>query len=176
MTRDEMKEVLIMMQATYPKWQPESLTATIDAWYALFRDYQKIAVDAALNTYIKTSDSAFAPSASQIMGIIRTANSKPLGVMTSQEAWDLVNRASQRALYYAEEEFEKLPPLVQKAVGSVANIREIAKMDSETVQGVEKSTFKRTYDMLVQRQEEYNKIPTSARTMIQNATQNLLEG
>lgn len=176
MNRDETKEILMTMQAVYPNWKPESLTVTVNAWETMLKDYPKQVVEAALNTYIATSESAFAPSVSQLIGIIRTANTKPLAIVTSQEAWDLVCKASQNASYHAEEEFEKLPPLVKKAVGSASNLREMALMDISAMQTVEKSTFKRTYDALVQRQEEYEKIPARVRDLIQNTTQNILEG
>jgi len=175
MTRDETKEIVMKVDVLYPNWKPENLTLTVDAWWAVLREYPKDVVDAALSTFVTGNDTAFAPAPGQLIGIIRKANTKPLDGMTASEAWDLVYKALSNSSYNNNEEFEKLPELCQKAVGSAANLRSMA-IDENFNFGVEKSLFERKYEELQRRQEEYDKIPVSVRELIQGTELKMLEG
>ena len=73
------------------------------------------------------------------------------------------------------EEFEKLPEACQRAVGSAANLKEWALMDSERVETVEQSHFIRNYRTTVQRISEEKKLPESIRLLIASMRDNALE-
>ena len=86
--------------------------------------------------------------------------------MTDLEAWELVRRAISNSGYHADEEFQKLPELVQKAVGNPANLREWATMDIETVNSVEQSHFIRAYRSVVSREKDLQKLSPVMRQLI----------
>ena len=82
------------------------------------------------------------------------------------EAWSLVRRAIQNSLYHADEEYSKLPPIVQKAVGSPDNLRGWAAMDAATVSSVTASNFIRTYSSEVEQAAYLEKIPGDVRDLL----------
>ena len=141
MTRDEVKKIIMVIATTYPNWKPENMTNTVDVWYTLFADYPASLIQKALKEYICRDTKGFAPVPGQIIANIPLEG----GYLNEQEAWDLVYKAICNSGYHSKEEFEKLPPECQKAAGSANNLKELALMDIETVQSVEKSHFIRTY-------------------------------
>ena len=96
--------------------------------------------------------------------------------MTDLEAWALVRKALSNGTYGAEQEFAKLPPLVQKAVGSPANIREMAQADMESVATVFQSQFLRAYRSETQRAADLAKLSPKLRTLLEGTTANMIEG
>ena len=95
--------------------------------------------------------------------------------MSELEAWSLVRKAVRNSGYHSVEEFEKLPEACQRAVGSAANLKEWALMDSERVETVEQSHFIRNYRTTVQRISEEKKLPESIRLLIASMRDNALE-
>ena len=69
-----------------------------------------------------------------------------------------MSKAIANGNYHAEEEFNKLPPLLQRAVGSPDNIRELASTNADTVQSVEKSHFIRSYNLLLESERQRRKM------------------
>ena len=88
------------------------------------------------------------------------------------EAWALVSRALRNGYYGANEEFEKLPPLVQKAVGSPGNLRNWAQTDAKSIENVIQSNFMRAYKTVVNREKEVERMPADVRALIENVNKN----
>lgn len=82
------------------------------------------------------------------------------------QAWALVAKAIRNGIYGAEEEFAKLPPAVQRAVGNPGNIREWATMDSKSVQSVVQSNVMRTYRSVVAKNNQMQRLPVDVKAMI----------
>ena len=59
-----------------------------------------------------------------------------------------------------------MPPACQRAIGSPASLRELAQIDTETVETVEQSHFIRAYNTQLEREREDAKIPSSVRALI----------
>lgn len=70
MTREETKKLLLTIEAAYPHFKPENATLTVDTWHWALKDYPAPAIMNALQKYIKSSKSGFAPSVSQLIGDI----------------------------------------------------------------------------------------------------------
>jgi hypothetical protein len=68
--------------------------------------------------------------------------------------------------YNAAEEFQRLPPLLQRIVGSPNQLREWAIMEAETVNSVVQSNFMRSYKAVVAQEKERAMLPESTRQMI----------
>lgn len=68
--------------------------------------------------------------------------------------------------YNSEEEFAKLPEACQRAVGTAANLKEWALMDSDQVATIEQSHFIRNYRTSVQRMKEEARLPENVRMLI----------
>lgn len=179
MTRNEMSRVIKAMKATYPKYymgmSQNDVEGMLDVWSALFVNYKLSTVMAGLQAFIMADTKGFPPSPGQIVDIIhKTAAGKK--ELTATEAWALVRRAVSNSSYHAEEEFDRLPDIVKRAVGSPGNIRELAATDSSTFESVEKSHFIRAYNTELQRMQEQEKIPAEVRLTISEGMESLKSG
>lgn len=174
MTRDEVKEMLMVIQAAYPNYKQQEKTAAVDIWYMMLKDYECSVVEAALKMYIATDTSGFAPAIGQLIDKINTVTAPP--ELNSMTAWGLVSKALSNGLNGAEKEFEKLPPTVKKAVGSPENLRHWAMSDVRSVETVIQSNFIRSYEAEVRRKNEAAKTPKDVMALIDKiSNQKLLE-
>jgi hypothetical protein len=173
MTREETKKIIRIIIDSYPNYKPSDLSETVDVWCMMLEEYSYQQIAVALKAYILTDTSGFAPSIGQLVGKLHSvARNDELNEM---EAWALVSNAIKNGYYGAEEEFAKLPEVVQKAVGTPANLRAWAHTDEQSIENVVQSNFMRTYRMVVKRESEYAKMPTSIKNLIGGGTnENLL--
>lgn len=157
MTVEETKKLLITINALYPNWKVENPEATTQAWSWALADYPADGINAALQIYLKTDKSGFAPSVPQLIGAMH----KPIEneQLSEGEAWALVKKAIQDGNYHAEERFNELPPLVRRAVGGAGMIRQWAQTDSDEVNTVVMSNFQRTYRAILSKQDFRERIP-----------------
>ena len=170
MTRDDTKLIIKALTATYPNYKPRDLSETVDIWSAMLVDYDYSTISQALQKYIMTDTSGFAPSIGQIVGMIPTKTSRePL------EAWSLVRKAISNATYNADEEFAKLPVECQVAIGSAQNLKEMAQMPSDTVESVEQSHFIRSYQGVIKRLDDERRLPKQYRSYTEQIAQKIQE-
>lgn len=166
MTEKEVKQLLAMTQAVYPNYNPPSREAAVNAWLMCLSEYDNNVVMAAFKAYITTDTSGFAPSIGQLLDKLHAIqNPQELNEM---EAWSLVSKALRNGYYGAVEEFNNLPPLVQKAVGSPDNLRNWSQTDTNSIENVVQSNFMRSYRLVVNRENEIKKMPADVRTLIEN--------
>lgn len=154
------------IQTFYPNYQVENKEFTINAWYSIIGDCDYKPMEKALRAYITTDTSGFAPSIGQLINKLHEVQSPQ--ELNEMEAWLLVSKALRNGTYGAVEEFNKLPPLVQKAVGSPDNLRNWAQTDSESIENVVQSNFMRTYRTVVNRAKEYRKMPKDIQALIES--------
>lgn len=164
MTREETKQILMSMLAAYPNYKPSDKTVAVNLWSEMLSEYSYPQVSAALKAYIRSDTSGFAPSIGQIVDKIQTINSP--AALSEMEAWSLVSRALRNGYYHAEEEYAKLPPLVQKAVGAPSQLRNWAVTDIESVENVIQSNFMRTYRAALKYEQEMAKMPAELRKIM----------
>lgn len=167
MTKNEVVKLLMTIQTFYPNYQVENKEFTINAWYSIIGDCDYKPMEKALRAYITTDTSGFAPSIGQLINKLHEVQSPQ--ELNEMEAWLLVSKALRNGTYGAVEEFNKLPPLVQKAVGSPDNLRNWAQTDSESIENVVQSNFMRTYRTVVNRAKEYRKMPKDIQALIESA-------
>lgn len=164
MTREQTKTFIRGLVALYPNWHPQNLTDTVDAWQWALNDYPLEIVQAALTIYIKTNGTGFAPSVSQLIDCMHAP--KESNRLTEGEAWALVLKAIRNSGYDSEEEFTKLPPAIQKAVGTPSTLRQWALCDSDEVNTVIMSNFQRSYRITVEREKFNAKVPPKIATVL----------
>ena len=172
MTREDTQRFLLSIQSLYPNWKPENKTATVNAWHWALEEYPAEAVMKALQRYVKTNNTGFAPSVSQIINCIY----KPLenDIESEGMAWCLVKQAIQDGIYHAEERFSELPKLVQKAVGSPNMIRQWASTDSSEVNTVIMSNFQRNYRTIVERHRDDVRMDPSMKDLIEMVSNRMI--
>lgn len=162
MTRDDTKKILMRIQSVFPNWKPAAdLRFVVDTWCEYLDEYSYEQVLIALKAYISTDTSGFAPSIGQLVD--RIHNLSCPCELNEMEAWSLVSKAIRNSYYNAETEFEKLPDVVKKAVGSPSNLRNWSQTDIESIENVVQSNFIRTYRIVLKREKENRKLPESVR-------------
>lgn len=168
MSRDEVKQLLMRIQATYPNWKPQpNIQMVVDVWYEYLADYKYNVMLAGLNAYITTDTSGFAPSVGQVIQTLKNYRNKDeVGEM---QAWGMIYKAISNGSYHAKEEYDNLPPLLQKVVGSPQSLKEWAMMDIATVNSVVQSNVLRTYKVLRQSEIETERIPERVRLALDKA-------
>lgn len=165
MTREETVKIIRIMCDCYPNYKPSNLSETVDVWNMMLEEYSYSQISMALKTYVHSDTSGFAPSIGQLIGKIQTISQpQELDGMT---AWGLVSKALRNGTYGAVEEFNKLPPLVKQAVGMPDNLKNWATSDYQTIETVIQSNFLRTYETVVKRANEINRMPDDIKSLIE---------
>lgn len=170
MTEEQVGELLMTIQAYYPNYNPPDKKITLNAWYIMLAEYPEELVSQALRACIATNTSGFAPDVGQIISKMQTISQpQQLDGMT---AWGLVSKALRNGTYGAVEEFNKLPPLVRQAVGMPDNLKNWATADYQTIETVIQSNFLRTYETVVKRANEINRMPDNIKSLIEKTNAN----
>lgn len=167
--REQFKILVKAMKAVYTK--PEFLPDqdAFNVWYMMLKDLSYEVLTNAVQKHMMTSP--YPPTIADLRSA--AAQFLPGGSateLTELEAWEMVRRAISNSGYHSNEEFEKLPELVQKAVGNPANLREWAMMDIETVNSVEQSHFIRAFRSVVSREKDMQKLSPVMRQLIERVS------
>lgn len=140
MTKQEFFVLTNEMKAVYAgqKFIPDKVS--MEVWYKLLCDIPFDLAEKAVVKYMQTEK--FPPTPADIRSLAEEINRG--SEMGEAEAWAMVYKAICRSNYESEEQFDKLPPMIQKAVGSARQLRTWA-ADSDFNSSVESSNFKRAY-------------------------------
>ena len=168
MTREETKDLMAILKAAYPNFykdiSKEEAKAAVDLWATIFSDTPAKLVIEAVKSMICTLK--YPPTIADVKEKIHLLT-QPQS-MSELEAWNTVRRAI--SYYDAQENYNSLPPMLQKIVGSPNQLREWALMDVETVNSVIQSNFMRSYKAKVAQEKEYAMLPESTKQLIQSIT------
>ena len=127
-------------------------------WYEELKDIPYQAAYIALRKYV--SINKFAPTIADIREQASELKTKNEEELNETAAWALVLKAMRRAAYYAEEEFEKLPVVVKRAVFSPGQLREWAileDIDGKTMTVIQ-ANFQRTFRNEMRIEKEKGKL------------------
>lgn len=144
MTMQEWREVAQMMNLLYDDGRlmfESDDKAKLMAWYSCLSDLEYEGVAKAVRNLVMKSP--YKPKVADIRKeyvAITTTD-----VMLEQEAWQYVKLALRNSTYGSEEEFAALPQIVQDAVVSPDALKEWSQLDSEEVNTVIQSLFKRQF-------------------------------
>lgn len=163
---EDARKFVAVLMVTYPNYNPIDEELSAETWASVTEEYTYDQVNVALKSYMKSNTSGFAPVPGQIIDKIHTMTQPH--ELNEMEAWSLVSRAIRNSTYNSVSEFEKLPPLVQKAVGLPDNLREWA-MTENLNHEVVMSNFQRAYKTELKRHEELQKMPKNIRNLIEKA-------
>ena len=157
------------MVDSYPNYKPNDISETVDVWQMMLSDYEYNIVAMSLKAYILSDTSGFAPSIGQLVGKIQ-AITRPKE-LNEMEAWALVSKAIRNSGYNSVEEFAKLPPLVQKAVGLPDQLMTWS-LDENYNEQVVSSNFMRCYRTELERHDELSKMPAEVKALIDSVSNN----
>lgn len=164
MNTDEILVILGTLKIAYPAFYKDLKKSEADnlvnLWSVMFESDNVKIVTEAVKALICTSK--FPPSIADVKEKIALITQP--SAMTEIEAWNMVRNAI--SYYNASENFNRLPEIIQKLVGSPGQLREWAQMDSTTVDSVIQSNFMRSYKARVIQEKEYNLLPESTKKVI----------
>lgn len=173
---DETTKVLSVLKAAYPhafqNLSKKDAETMITLWATMFQDESYAEVNAAIGALIATRTVGFSPTIGEVKEQIHRLHHH--SDIDDAGAWALVSKACRNSSYHSKEEFAKLPPEVQQAVGSAEQLRQWAGMDAETVESVIASNFKRSFRVQKERAAEIEKLPPQIRQMLGNATTKMI--
>lgn len=169
MTIKEARKLIAVFMVTYPNYKPIDVELAATTWANIMQDYEYEQVNMALNIYMRESTSGFAPTPGQLVDKIHSVMQPQ--ELNEMEAWALVSKAIRNSGYNSVEEYAKLPPVVQKAVGLPDQLRQWA-LTEELNKEVVMSKFMRCYQTELKRQKEFEKLPSEVQALIQNALKN----
>lgn len=163
MTREETAKLLAIMTTTYTNCTFNDPELALDTWTMLLGDDNAQDIFDAFTVYARTDTSGFAPTPGKLHMMV--AKRVDPG-MTDGEIISLLTFASRNATYGFEEEYKKLPPLLQKAVGSPTTIRGWGTLEQDQLTFAFNTIIKAYKDLQGRQIQEQARIGTTERTMI----------
>ena len=162
----EAKKIIASMIVSYSNYKPTDVDYAATIWADMLSEYTYEQVDSSLRSFIMSDKSGFSPSIGQLVEKINTMTQPQ--ELNEMEAWSLVSKAIRNSGYNSTDEFAKLPPLVQKAVGLPGQLRTWA-LDENYNEQVAMSSFQRAYKAELKQHEELQKMPQNVRNLIEKA-------
>nr|DAM52486.1 MAG TPA: replisome organizer [Caudoviricetes sp.] len=167
MTRQETGIIMDILTTAYPAFyngrNAPDMRMTVNLWAEMFAEDDVKIVAAAVKALIATDDKGFPPHIGAVKGRIRQISNPD--EMTEQEAWTHIAKALRNSSYNAEEEFSKLPPILQDVVHAPQQLREWARMDEATVQSVVASNLQRSFRAKAQSRRDFESLPQDVQAL-----------
>lgn len=169
MTREETLAIMGVLKAAYPNFYKgmgrADAEGIVDLWSSMFDQEPAQLVAMAVKAHIANDKNGYPPHIGAIKeAIVKLRTPEE---MTEQEAWGLVLKALRNGIYGAQKEFDALPPLVQRLVGSPTQLKEWAMMDGDAVNSVVASNFQRSYKVRSASEREMLALPADVRQAMQ---------
>lgn len=161
------------IEAAFPNWKPQAPKEfVVNLWHKFLASFDQKEVERAVQVYIATDTSGFAPTIGQVIDHIHVLVEPEQ--LNDMQAWALVAKAIHNSGYNSKAEFARLPLIVQKAVGSEQQLK-IWAMDENYNSNVVSSNFIKTYRNVVQRERELAKMPVEIKQLIESNTRDIEE-
>lgn len=173
MTKQETAKIMAIIFEAYHFFYKDSddnqIATAINLWTKMFADTPYELVENAVFSHIAHSEKP--PTVAHIkkeVGKLMGSNE-----MTEAEAVNMIMKATRNSTYNSAEEFKKLPPMLQKLVGSPAQLREWATADSQVINTVVSSNLQRSYRVVVEREKELNALPGAVKEFMKLTSNNM---
>ena len=155
---EETNKILSVIYEAYPSFRKDrNPKRTSELWHVYFKNVSYEQAAEALKIYIAMDTKGFPPAQGALLEIISSQMKQE--EMTEMEAWNLTCNAISRSTYYSCEEFNKLPPMIQKVVGSPDNLHNWDALDEWSVQNNVAPWFRRAYNSQMERERRTKLIP-----------------
>lgn len=160
MNQKETAGIMAILKEAYPTYYrnktKEELMASVNLWADLFSEDPVDLVAMAVKAFIAADTKGFPPVIGQIKQKLQVLTMET--PMTEVEAWGFVNKALQDGYYGAKEQFEKLPPIIQKSIGHADRLKEWAMADIGDLPVIS-SNFMRSYKAKLATEMERERLP-----------------
>lgn len=152
MTKEQWFDIMVKIKSYYPKAfenkSDSEFKRTCADWYELFKDDDYELVKVALKRHVTSS--RFAPTPYDLKDAM--LNARPIHQKDIGEAWDMVVRSARCDIKLAQEEYDKLPSNIQKALGSALFLREVGYADNDELK-FHRKDFEKRYETILTREK-----------------------
>ena len=164
MTVEEFRTIVKGLKAVYtdPKFIPDE--DAMNMWYQLLKDFPYDLVSSATQAYMMSEIAP--PYPASICRKVAEITTPDEERISESEAWSMVEIAARNGLRGSQKEYDRLPPLVQKAVGSASRIYELAIGTSKDL-SFEKGIFLKNYRALIDKSLKDRELSTPLRKSIE---------
>lgn len=179
MTKDEVIAVLKILKTSYPRFYAnmtkDEMISTIDLWTEMFEHENPALVAAAVKNLINTFK--WPPTIADIKEHMYKLTEQDTD--TPIELYNSIKKAISNSNYNSFKEFEKLPELCKKFVGTPSQLKEWA-LDPNFNDGVLRGQFLKQFEILKQREKDNKLMLPETKQIVQDLlnntshTQNLL--
>lgn len=170
MEKVDVIKLLGYIKASYPQWarnlKAADASIMIEVWTDALVDCNPEYVRAAAKAHV-TSEK-WPPSIAEILERVRLISSGGNRGMTGMEAWSLVRVAIKNGNYHSKEEFERLPEIVQTAIGNHHSIKEWAAMAVPELETVVQSQFIKSFGSKQKVAKDHEALPADVKALIAN--------
>lgn len=173
MTKEDTRKLLFTIAAAFPNFKVNNPDVAVAIWFDLLKEQDANLIYAAFRSFVAADKTGFAPSVGQLIN--KAYDLTHQDDTTASEAWARVYKAIRNGAYNAAEEFNKLPPDIQKAVGSAAQIHAWA-IDENFNENVISSNFMRAYAQVKARERNDAMIPADVKARLDGMTSKMIEG
>ena len=169
MNHNETLAIMSVLKAAYPNFYKDmkrtEAEGIVSLWAEMFSDEPAQLVAAAVKAHIANDAKGFPPHIGAIKEAVTRLRTPD--EMTEIEAWGLVQKALSNGIYGSQQEYDKLPPIVQRLVGSPKQLKEWAMMDVDAVNSVVASNFQRSYKARAANERHMLSLPSDVRQVMQ---------
>ena len=178
MTREDIIKIMAVLKVAYPGFQRDlsqrEAELAVNLWLSQLEDLTYPQAVAAVKALISQDTKGYPPSVGQVRA--KAFDLFAPEQMSGMEAWSRIRKACSNGIYGSQEEFEKLPPLLKKLVGSPQTLRDWAQMDLSELETVVQSHFVRSYRQAAERAAERAMLPQSVRLHLEEHKWKALPG
>ena len=166
MTREELRNIIYVLKSVYTQQNFIPDQAAFNVWYEMLKDLPRDVAEQAARKHILSEK--FPPAIADIRREAAEITAPRDAILNELEAWHLVSRALRNSIYGGEQEYERLPPAVRRAIGSPQTLRDWAVMDRADVETVEQSHFIRCYRAEQARAKNLAQLPEQMRMRLED--------
>ena len=144
MNREETSKVLTILKLNYPQsfrsYTDEETYMLLDMWSEAFKAEDASIVTQAVKSIIYSDTREFAPNIAQVKAKIYDMSHHD--EINELDAWKMAYKAIRHNGEQAKKEFEKLPTIVQKAIGDYSQLINWAMADISQISYIQQSFIK----------------------------------
>lgn len=176
MDRTDVIATLKILKVAYPgfysKMGKTDAEDTVSVWCDMFREEDVNVVKIALYKVIE-EHTGFPPTIADIKTQIREMRRAATGEKTDEELWSQLKAAVSNGYYGAKEEFAKLPPELQRYLGTPNTLRELSQVDTDTFNTVTHGQFLKQIGIIRDRVRFGNETPPEIKALLGTVTKQM---
>lgn len=169
MTREETSACLKILRLAYPtfyaKMRVADMKDTLNLWATIFAEDDPRIVTATVRDLIQTHN-GFPPEIADVKNRMRDIIASVTGASTDEDLWIVLMNAVKNGYYGAQEEFQKLPPVLKRWCASPSRLRDLSHTDTEVLNTVVHGQFLRQIVAMREQEEHRNRIAPELREYI----------